>query len=407
MNTQGTHPQAAAAVEPHRPSVRPRLGVITFNPIPNQVPLYRELAKPGSVQLSVLYLRDHGLRLTFDPAFGVPIAWDIDLLSGYQHEFLTEPEGGMLHRLRRLSRWVRSNDVVVIHGHSDPWMLLASAVCRAQGVPYLLRGDSGPEGGSTGIRGMIRWCVARVVVSQSAGGLAAGQRNSQFYARYRAPRDIFAPFSVDNDRFAEAPAVNRAELLARWGLSGQHPVIMFCGKLQPRKRPLDLALAINRLARPVTVIFVGDGQLADQVRAMIPPGRGCVTGFINQAELPSYYHAADILVLPSRFEPWGLVVNEAMAAGVLPVVSDQVGCGPDLVAGIGEVYPWGRVEALTAALSRALSRIDDQQLAAQLYDRVDKYSITATVAGFEQAVATVLRELPGRPKGAASWSAGH
>src|SRR5450756_910592 len=263
------------------------------------------------------------------------------------------------------------------------------AARRALGVPYLLRGDSGPHGQSGGIRGALRYAIARAVVSGSAGGLAVGHRNELFYARYGASRIVFAPHSVDNERFARPPAVGRPELLARWGLGDRYPVIMFCGKLKPAKRPLDLAAAVGRLGTRVTVLFVGGGDLAGQVGSMLPQGRGVVTGFVNQAELPSYYHAADILVLPSQSEPWGLVINEAMTAGVLPIVSDRVGCAPDLVAGLGEVYPCGDVEALTAALHRGLARIGDPGLAGLLRRRVDGYGIDATAAGFEQAVTAV------------------
>jgi glycosyltransferase involved in cell wall biosynthesis len=167
---------------------------------------------------------------------------------------------------------------------------------------------------------------------------------------------------------------------------------MFCGKLRQAKRPLDLAAAVARLGPEVSVLFVGDGALAGEVTALLPPGRGAVTGFVNQAELPSYYHAADILVLPSQSEPWGLVVTEAMTAGVLPVVSDRVGCAPDLVAGLGEVYPSGDVAALTAALRRGLARLGDPGLAGSLRQRVADYGIDATAAGFEQAAAAVVTE---------------
>ncbi|HXP56657.1 MAG TPA: glycosyltransferase family 4 protein, partial [Streptosporangiaceae bacterium] len=280
--------------------------------------------------------------------------------------------------------------------HSDPWMLTAVAACRLAGVPYLLRGDSGPDGRSGGWRGTVRWAVARTVVSGSAGGLATGELNRQFYQRYHAPRITFAPYSVDNARFAKPPTIGRAELLDRFGLDHTRPVIMFCGKLAPVKQPLDLARAVHLLAEPVTVLFVGDGPLADQVRALLTPGQGCVTGFINQAELPAFYHAADILVLPSQLERWGLVVNEAMAAGVLPVVSDLVGCGPDVVDGLGEIYPSGDVSALAAALSRAIRQCADPGLPARLHDRVTRYSIAATAAGFERAAAAVTGP-PGRP----------
>jgi glycosyltransferase involved in cell wall biosynthesis len=87
-------------------------------------------------------------------------------------------------------------------------------------------------------------------------------------------------------------------------------------------------------------------------------------------------------------------VNEAMTAGVLPVVSDRVGCAPDLVAGLGEVYPSGDVAALTAALRRGLARLGDRDpgLAGSLRQRVADYGIDATAAGFEQAAAAVVTE---------------
>ena len=78
-------------------------------------------------------------------------------------------------------------------------------------------------------------------------------------------------------------------------------------------------------------------------------------GFLNQSQLGEAYAIADCLVLPSDWgETWGLVVNEAMATGLPCVVSDRVGCGPDLVVpGVtGDVVPFGDVPALSAALQK-------------------------------------------------------
>jgi len=123
------------------------------------------------------------------------------------------------------------------------------------------------------------------------------------------------------------------------GLKGNKPLVIFCGKLIPRKRPLDLAAAVRLLPFVVNTLFVGDGSLADSVRVSLIRGAGVVTGFVNQSDIPAYYHAADILVLPSESETWALVVNDAMACDTLPVVSDRAGCAPDLASGLGEVFP--------------------------------------------------------------------
>ena len=377
--------------------MRPKLGVLDFNPIQYRTPLYQRLAERGNVEIDVLFLTDHGYLAGLDPGFGVPVAWNIDLLSGYCHQFLTSigRPVGIRTQIRALTRWVRSQDAVIIYGYVKPWMLLAMAVCRSQGIPYLMRGESHPRGQSAGIRRRLRSVVVRRVVSASAGGLAIGQLNEEFYRQHGARHVTYAPYSVDDERFARTPPVGRSELLARWGLDGSGGVIMFCGKLIPRKRPLDLVAAVRQLPREVTTLFVGDGSMAEVVRSSLRPGSGVVTGFVNQSELPSYFHAADILVLPSESEPWGLVVNEAMAAGALPVVSDRVGAGPDLVRGIGEVYPCGDVTSLAAALSRALAKVEQPGIRERVRCYAARYSLDSTAAAFEQATVAVTAALIG------------
>lgn len=382
----------AASCDPG--AVRPRLGVLAYGPIQYHAPLYQRLADRGAVDLDVLFLSDAGHRATTDPGFGVSVAWDIDLLSGYAHSFLTTAEQStvLASSVATVAHWIPRHDAVVVNGYTDPWMLLAMIICRTRRIPYLLRGSSHPQGQSAGLRRHLRRFGARMVVSGSAGGLAMGTLNHEFYRTNGARRIVFAPNSVDNDRIARTPNVARSALLARWGLDGNRPVIVFCGKLIQRKRPLDLVAAIKLMRRPVTTLFVGDGALSEPIRASLPPGTGAVTGFVNQSALRDYYHAADVLVLPSEVEAWGLVVNEAMAAGALPVVSDRVGSAPDLVAGVGEVYPCGDVEGLAAALDRALVRAEDPATRDRVRRRVDGYSLDITARGFEQAALAASEE---------------
>lgn len=367
--------------------------MLDFHPIQYHAPLYQRLARRGRVELRVLYLRDCGYRPAVDPAFGVTVSWDIDLLSGYRYRFLRPAARPPGHgrRVRELAGWVRGCDVVVIHGYSDPWMQAGTALCRLLRVPYLLRGDAGPDSRAAGLRRRARGALAWLSVSGSAGGLAIGQRNAAFYRKYGARRVTFAPHSVDNERFAGPAAASRAQVLARWGLDPALPVVAFCGKLQRHKRPLDMLAAAGALTRPASTLFIGDGELAGEVRAGIAPGRGAVTGFVNQSELPAVYQACDVIVLPSADEPWGLVINEAMAAGALPVVSDRVGAGPDLVSGVGEVYRCGDLPALTAALELALDRLGDPALPALISKRVGEYSLDRTAEGFERAARAARR----------------
>ncbi len=331
-------------------AARTRLGVLATHPIQYQAPLYQELARRGVVDLDVAFLSSAGATPFHDPGFGVTLAWDIDLLGGYRSAVLARrPLAGKGAWLVSASRWLRRQDIVVLHGHSDPDILLALAACRLLGVPYLLRGESQPESSADGLRQVARHLVAGAVVRGAAGALPIGQRNAAFYRRYGRVPHYLAPYSVDNERFRRmsvAGRPDRARRLASLGLDPGRPTVIFSGKLTERKRPLDLVRAIERSGAKLSLLLLGDGPL----RAEVQRHEDCLPvrclGFINQAELPGWYASGDILALPSEHEPWGLVVNEGMACGLIPVVSDAVGCGPDLVRGIGEVFPVGNIDAL-------------------------------------------------------------
>lgn len=371
----------------------PRLGVLASHPIQYQAPLYQELAKRGRVDLDVAFLSHDGARPVLDPSFGVMLAWDIDLLSGYRSILLGRRAlAGKAAWLRSVSRWLRGRDIVVLHGHSDPDVLLAAAACRLLGLPYLLRGDSHAEPTASGWRGRARHLVAGAMVRGAAGALSIGQRNAAFYRRYADIPDYLAPFSVDNDRFlamSRQARPMRAERLAALGLDEERPTVVFSGKLTEQKRPLDLIRAISACEGRLNLLVLGDGPLMAQVRGYERELPVRCLGFVNQAELPGWYGCGDVLALPSGREPWGLVVNEGMACGLIPVVSNAVGCAADLVLDVGEVFPVGDVQALAAALIRAAANAAERR--ERVRARLSRFTLSTTASGYERAAIALAR----------------
>jgi len=367
--------------------------VLATHPIQYQAPLYQELARRGVVDLDVAFLSSAGARPVHDPGFGVTLAWDIDLLGGYCSTVLARRRlAGKAAWLVSASRWLRQQDIVVLHGHSDPDILLAAAACRLLGVPYLLRGESHAESSAVGMRRLARHLVAGAVVRSAAGALPIGQRNAAFYHRYGRIPHYLAPYSVDNERFlamSDAARPSRAERLTSLGLDPGRTTVIFSGKLTARKRPLDVVRAIERCGAEFNLLLLGDGPLRAEVRGYEGNLPVRCLGFINQAEMPCWYGSGDILALPSGHETWGLVVNEGMACGLIPVVSDAVGCGPDLVRGVGEVFPIGDVDALAVALIRVAGDVRGRR--ERLHDRLAGFSITQTATGYEQAAMALGR----------------
>jgi glycosyltransferase involved in cell wall biosynthesis len=237
-------------------------------------------------------------------------------------------------------------------------LLQAWWACVRLGVPRIIRGES------NALRSRATWkrLIHRGWMRGFNEFLAIGEANRAFYlaAGVPAARIHSCPYFVDNERFAaaaDALAPERPAVRAAWGIPQEATAFLFCGKLIAKKRPLDLLGATERARAAGTalhLLVVGDGELMGQARAMAAASGVPVTfaGFLNQTEIVRAYVAADCLVLPSDAgETWGLVVNEAMACGLPAIVSDEVGCGPDLVrSDTGRIYPMGDVDALARRL---------------------------------------------------------
>jgi glycosyltransferase involved in cell wall biosynthesis len=193
--------------------------------------------------------------------------------------------------------------------------------------------------------------------------LTAGKRNREYLEHFGVPQSQihFSPSCVDN-QFFEASAAHartaagRAHVRDKLGIPHESFAVLFVGKLDENKRPTDVIAAAAALGKNVTAVMVGSGPAQDRcsaeasglgVHALFP-------GFVNQSRLGEIYAAADVCVLPSTSETWGLVVNESLASGTPCVVSDGVGCAPDLInPGVtGDVFPTGDIAALVGAITQ-------------------------------------------------------
>jgi glycosyltransferase involved in cell wall biosynthesis len=381
-----------------------RVAFLTSHPIQYQAPLFRTLAARPEVDLTVFFCADRGARTYHDPGFGTRLAWDVPLLDGYRSVQLTNirRHGGpgaffglvnpsVVTALRR-GRF----DALIVHGWAYATNWLAFAACAWLGIPLLLRGESNGLREPRGWRRALKRIGLGWLLRQAAGVLAIGSLNRRFYERHgvRADRIFFAPYAVDNAFFRHAAAgVSRAALRREQGIAENATVFAFCGKLIGIKRPLDVLAAFERLQGRdrAALRFVGDGPLrgAIEARAAKVPNV-VVTGFRNQHALPREYALADVLVLPSEFEPWGLVVNEALNFGLSVIASDQVGAAPDLVRAEdgGEIVPVGDIDRLAAAMRRTM---DERALRPSGATKrvIDEWSLEQCADGIVEAVIAV------------------
>ena len=383
-----------------------KLVVFATHPIQYQVPIWRALSSTPGLDLKVFYFSDHSVRGGLDDGFGVPVAWDQPMLDGYSFKFLardadlSNPASVRIPQPKGLLSSLRP-DWVLIHGYTHGFERQVARAAKRLGFQVMIRGEfSENRPRRSRLKRIarelyLRWFYRHIDAFCYVGEMARQHLLDQGISREKL---CFSPYCVDNLFFKrQISRLNRKECRAQLGFSPSDFVVLFSGKLIPRKQPLLLIEAVSRAQKQrqdqLKLLMVGDGALRQQVNDLGNAKLGNTFrsfGFVNQSKLGPFFMAADAFVLPSTFETWGLVVNEAMLFGLPVIVSDQVGCRWDLVTEreTGLVFPMGNIEELTKALiwlEKHRAKAETMGISAR--ERVEGYSVAASVGGIVQALS--------------------
>ncbi len=264
----------------------------------------------------------------------------------------------------RIIRWLQRSNIraVFLCGYNDAGRMRILRWCRRRGLPVFLVADSNVHGDTvTGVRRWLKDRIVRRAVDWSTLLMPCGGFGAHYFERYGASpaRIVFLPYEPDY-ALIEQLAENDVQRTAReHGLDPDRPRFVFCGRMIRVKRP-DLAVAaFLRIAeqRPDwELVLIGDGPERARIEPTVPESlrhRVRWLGFIGDpARIGAIYRASRVFVLPSDYEPWGVVVNEAAAAGCAMVTSSVVGAAGELVRDRinGRTFPPGRLDALAQAL---------------------------------------------------------
>jgi len=351
-----------------------RLAIVVSHPIQYCVPLYRSLAKRDDLEIKVFFTWHAATGVEFDPGFEREFRWDIPLTEGYEYELVpnrsrnpgTHHFWGLRNPelVRRVMDW-RPN-AVQITGYAYASHLNAIRSFHRRGVPVLFRGDSHLLNEQ---RHGLRWELKRFLLNriyrQVAALLYVGKHNYDYYRAFGVPNSklFYCPHSIEIDRFSEPN--EELEAKARlWRHQLDIPdtarILLYAGKFDRVKRPIELMTAGSRLGSKFVLLMVGNGQLEEEVqrRASETPEKFRILPFQNQSVMPVVYRLADVYTLPSASETWGLAVNEALASGRRVLISDRVGCAPDLVRSKlqGEVFAWNDWDDFETKARRMLAK---------------------------------------------------
>jgi glycosyltransferase involved in cell wall biosynthesis len=374
-------------------------------------PQFRQMAQHPQLDIQVAYCSLQGAEPGFDPDMERQVAWDVPLLEGYP--WISVPNRSLRPGIQRfwglvnpgLWKIVRDGrfDVIVSfagYSYASFWILAASAKLR--GIPFLFGTDATSLDARDGKHWKVKlkqlvlpviFRLASVVIAPSAAG-------KQFIRSLgiKESKIVLMPFVIDNEWWVrQASQIDRKAARRRWGIPEQATVVLFCAKLQPWKRPQDVLQAFARARVPGSVlVFAGEGQLRGQLEvdslSLGIKEKVKFLGFVDQSELPSVYCAADLFVIPSKYDPCPVVVCEAMVCGCPVILSDEIRGRFELVqpGQTGFIFPCGDVEKLAEILSEVLpDRGALKKMSEAARERMRTWSLRENIAGVMEAVQKV------------------
>lgn len=384
---------------------------VTTHPIQYIVPLYQEMGKDGLIDFEVLYFTDETIKGSIDKHFGREIKWDIPLLDNYRYRFLKNYSWkpslnsgffgminfGIIRYLYRLP----SKSLIVVGGWSNFSYILTIIFSKLFGHKCSFRTEApiDKELNREGVKNKLRYLILKILFKFFIDCcFYIGTKNKSFYKKFgfKDKQLFYTPYCVDNNRFNNeylSLKSNISEIKRKLNIPVDSFVVLFTGKFYEVKRPFDLLNSFSETKiKNKFLIMVGDGILMPKMKEYVEELNLLnvqFPGFKNQSEISEYYAIADVFVLCSESETWGLSVNEAMNFSLPLIIYDTVACSNDLLINgkNGFLVKKGDLRGIVSGLEFFGNNIEKKIDAGNVSKLIiEKYSYSNVIKGFKDAI---------------------
>jgi glycosyltransferase involved in cell wall biosynthesis len=368
---------------------------------PYRIPVFNALARRAELDLHVVFLAETDETLRQWRVYRDEIRFSHEVLPSWRWR------AGNINVLLNRGLWPALSKarphVLVCGGYAYAASWAAMLWARRHGVEFVLWSESNRHDARRG-RAWVEWLKA-YFLRHCDRFVVPGKASLEYLRLLGSPADkiVTAPNAVDNDWFAAESGNARLHSSGlREKLNLPSRFILFVGRLVPEKGIFDLLAAYAKLESGlrsgVGLVYAGDGVAREELKQRakgVNPGNVCFPGFAQREDLAGLYGLAEALVLPTHSDPWGLVVNEAMACGLPIIVTSVAGCSADLVddGWNGYVVPPGDPEKLSMAIRSILLEPELQmQMRARSLERIRNYSPETCADGLAAAMISAEME---------------
>ena len=275
--------------------------------------------------------------------------------------------------------WLKKGyDAVIIGGYSSPTAILAMVWLRLHRIPFYMEVDGGLIRQDSGVKHFVK----KTLVTLADCWLSTGRYTTEYLVHYGAKKEKVQeyPFTSFYERDILPKIVTKEEKTAlreSLGIPEKHMVLAI-GQFIHRKGFDILLKSAQALPRDVGIYIVG-GEATEEYRRLretLDVPHVHFLGFQKKERLAEYYKAADLFVLPTREDIWGLVINEAMAYGLPVITTDRCVAGLELIEdGVnGYIVPVEDAEALAEKI-QAVLRSDMEKMGQAALDQIRPYTL--------------------------------
>ncbi|PAK49090.1 glycosyltransferase [Priestia megaterium] len=366
-----------------------RIGIVTYAKAPYRNSQWEEISK--SYKLKIYYT---GKNIEGR-------GWEVEKLKGIEEKGLKviKKFGKYGYLNKGLIKVVQENDCILLGGYEHPSYIILSILCRMYKKPFFLLYD-GISPKKIGMKeNKIKYLLKKLVINNAHGFFANGTVGKEYFIEnfnIRKEKIFNQVLSVDNETIQQiscSKEVIKRELVRKYDIQKFKHIIIYSGRLLKSKNVYSIIESISLLdnKEKYLLLILGDGEEKENLR-LLAENLGVnirITGFIsNQKELFKHYYLGDLLVLPSSNEVWGLVVNEAMAAGLPVVVSTECGCVKDLVIENfnGYTFPPKDVITLAKILERILLKEDKEGLGRNSLELIEEWNFKKSAQNFKHMI---------------------